>query len=222
MGFQQKQLLYPLGLVVICASGLHLWSPFLCGADTTVLVVRHAEKQLSGLQNLTAEGQRRAQDLLETVRDAGVAAVFATEFCRTAQTAQPLAASLGQSLVIKPTTPGAVVDFSLCDPPVTLSVEILATARDYETELADLIRRDYEGQTVVVVGHSNTSVRLIQVLGVPSPCPDYFPALDEDCTIPESEYDHMFVVTVPPRSGEPGIVRARYGSPSPPSPPTEN
>jgi broad specificity phosphatase PhoE len=65
-------------------------------APVTVFVVRHAEK---GPDNpdpaLTEAGSARARALAHALGDAGVTAVFVTEFRRTQETAAPLAARLG-------------------------------------------------------------------------------------------------------------------------------
>src|SRR3990172_10886646 len=62
----------------------------------TVFVVRHAEKgPESPDPALTPAGQERARALARVLADASVLAVFVTEFKRTQETAEPLAAALG-------------------------------------------------------------------------------------------------------------------------------
>jgi broad specificity phosphatase PhoE len=62
--------------------------------------------------------------------------------------------------------------------------------------------RKHAGETVLVVGHSNTVPAIVEALGARRP-----PAI---C---DSQYDNLYVVTVPP-SGAVGTVRAKYGEPS--------
>lgn len=66
------------------------------GSATTVFVVRHAEKGPDGDDpSLTAEGRQRAEALAHMLGDAGVSAVFSSQFKRTLETATPLATRLG-------------------------------------------------------------------------------------------------------------------------------
>ena len=61
-------------------------------SSTTVLVLRHAEKASGGVDPpLSSQGQMRAQELVQVAGEAGVTAIYATQFIRTQQTAQPLA-----------------------------------------------------------------------------------------------------------------------------------
>ncbi|MEO8449046.1 MAG: phosphoglycerate mutase family protein [Gemmatimonadota bacterium] len=62
----------------------------------TVFVVRHAEKG-PGTPNpsLTRAGRTRARALAAVLKDAGIAAVFSSEFKRTQETGAPLAKALG-------------------------------------------------------------------------------------------------------------------------------
>src|SRR5688572_14937113 len=66
-------------------------------AATTVLLVRHAEKAAQPADDppLTAEGEARAQALVQVARDAGVTAIVTTQFQRTRLTGAPLAQALG-------------------------------------------------------------------------------------------------------------------------------
>lgn len=61
------------------------------------------------------------------------------------------------------------------------------------------IRAGQHGPVVLIVGHSNTVPEVIVALGSPSP-----PAIHE------TEFDNLFVVTLP----ESGLLALRYGIPS--------
>jgi broad specificity phosphatase PhoE len=118
----------------------------------TVLLVRHAEKRedRSADPGLTAAGRRRAQALLEMLRDSGITAVYATHFARTQLTVQPLARHLG------------------------LPVEVLQ-APDVDGLLERI--RSHAGGVVLVAGHSDSVVTLISRLGagdVPPIQPDEY------------------------------------------------
>lgn len=64
---------------------------------TTVILVRHAEKKIEPENpnpDLAPAGQARAQELVHILGDAGITAIYATQYARTQQTVQPLADSL--------------------------------------------------------------------------------------------------------------------------------
>jgi broad specificity phosphatase PhoE len=111
---------------------------------TTVILVRHAEKVIdpnNNDQDLSPAGQTRAQELVRVLSDAGINAIYATQYKRTQQTAKPLADKLGL--------------------PVT-QVNSKNTA-----ELLTQISAQHPGQTVFVVGHNTTVPEIILALGGP-------------------------------------------------------
>jgi hypothetical protein len=69
-------------------------------------------------------------------------------------------------------------------------------------DLLAQIRAQHSGQTIFIAGHNNTVPEIIEALGGPK-----YP------TIPETEYDNLFVVTVY-RTGKAKVVKMKYGSPS--------
>ena len=111
---------------------------------TTVYVVRHAEKQSAEIggrdPSLTDQGRRRAEALAAMLGDDDVNAVFATEYKRTQQTVEPLAAALG--------------------------VPVRESAAAQPEALADQILDEFAGATVVVAAHSNTVPLILAALGV--------------------------------------------------------
>jgi broad specificity phosphatase PhoE len=148
---------------------------------TTVVLVRHAEKAAEPAADppLTAEGAARAQALVEAVRGMPVTAIISTDFVRTRSTAAPLAARLG------------------------LTPEIVdARLRDHARLVAEGVLARHRGETVVVVGHSNTVPDIVAALGATRPPP-----------ICDAEYDNLYVVRVPP-SGSATVERRRYGAAS--------
>ena len=148
---------------------------------TTVVLIRHAEKIIDPNNpdvDLSPAGQARAQELARTFGDAGITAVYATQYKRTQETVKPLADKLGL--------------------PVTV-VNSKNTA-----DLLVKIRTANSGQTVFVAGHNNTVPEIIHALGGP-----VYP------TIPESEYDNLFIVTVY-RTGQAKVVKMKYGAVSQP------
>ena len=102
----------------------------------SIFLVRHAEKTSATADELNDAGKQRAQCLAQTLKDAGIGAIFVTDTIRAQQTAEPLATALK----IKPTMLKAI-DYSGLVRGVTSATK-----------------------NVLVVGHSNTIPVLIQQL----------------------------------------------------------
>ena len=119
----------------------------LAAQETTVIIVRHAERaaEPKGDPVLTAVGTARAEALLEAVRGAGVTHVLVTTLQRTALTAAPTAAALGLT-------------------PVAVNVR----SPNHVAEVVDSIRAR-AGGVVLVVGHSNTVPAIVTALGGQAP-----------------------------------------------------
>lgn len=129
---------------------------------TTVVLVRHAEKAAASESamlgtaaadpGLTDAGTQRALELAHVLGEAGVAAIYATQYARTRLTAQPLADSLD------------------------LEIQEVAAGRDeYVAEMVNAIRSQHHGDVVLVVSHSNTVPALIEALGAAP-----VPVIDDD------------------------------------------
>jgi broad specificity phosphatase PhoE len=124
-------------LVTVAGAPLH-------AQTKTVVLVRHAEKvDDSRDPALSADGLRRADALAAALADAGVDAIFTTQFQRTRDTAAPLARLLG----IEP-------------------VVITASGGGHAQDVAAHVR-DHEAATILVVGHSNTVPAILEALGAP-------------------------------------------------------
>lgn len=136
-------------------------------ATTTIIFVRHAEKDLSVANDppLSEAGRGRVAELTRQLVDAdvvaGVDAIYATPFRRTQQTAQPLADAL--------------------DLPINTY-----DASDTETVLESILER-HKGKIILVVGHSDTIPVLIANLGASKQVPP----------IDENEYDNIYVISIP-------------------------
>ena len=134
---------------LLCA-GLALAMAAPAAAQSTVFVVRHAERadavsggstMMANDPELSEAGRARAESLARMLKDAGITAIFTTQYKRTKQTAEPLAKVLGV--------------------PVT---EVNTK------ELAGLPARiKAVSGNVLVVGHSNTVPETLQALGMDSP-----------------------------------------------------
>ncbi len=152
-----------------------------CGASrpdsaaTTILLVRHAEKDtrvLGADPPLSAVGILRAQELAQVLADAKIAAIYVTPWQRNRQTAQPLATCLGDTL----------------------------TVVDAVEETVTRLRTLHAGQTVLVVGHSNTVPQIIEKLTGEIVAP-----------FTEGVHDRLYVVTLAP--GRPArVLCLHYGA----------
>lgn len=140
-------------LVVIAVIYLY----FCWGTQTTILLVRHADRQGSA-DALSPAGTARAQDLARVLEKSGISAIYTSEAARTQQTAAPTASVLG-------ITPTAVSSADVAG-------------------LVAAIRGSHAGQTVLVVGHSNTVPQIIAEFGGPA------------VAIGETEYDNFFLLTL--------------------------
>lgn len=131
---------------------------------TTVWIVRHAEKDLKNPSDpdpsLSLDGQDRARDLAGLLQSKRILSVYSTSFKRTKQTAQPTA--YGHGLTVQSYDPAD---------PAALAASIL---------------RQYAGGSVLIVGHSNTVLELIEAFGIKRP----IPALNED------DYSYLFTLTI--------------------------
>lgn len=145
---------------------------------TTVILVRHAEKAAAPADDppLTDAGQVRARELARVLGGANITTIYTTPWARTRQTAAPLASALK----LEP-------------------VEV-KTGAAYAGDVAARIRAEHAGDTVLVVGHSNTTQQVIRALGIENAPP-----------IADSQHDDLFVVTLV-NDGEPRLVSLRYGA----------
>jgi 2,3-bisphosphoglycerate-dependent phosphoglycerate mutase len=166
---RRRPLLTPIWLAALIAIVLlALLAVFVASmTTTTVVLVRHAEKELGTIEDppLTEAGDERAQALARMFGDregAGrIAGVIVSDTRRSQRTAAPLAERLGiKPAVLNPT--------------------------DYDA-IIGRIRGEYRGRTVLIVGHSNTVPELARRLARTPDVPE----------IPDAEYGTIYVVTVP-------------------------
>ena len=139
-----------------------------------VFLVRHAEKLEYSMEkdsDLTEEGYIRANELARTLADAEIEYVHSTDLIRTRNTAAPVAALFG------------------------LELELYAKSDLYD--LADKI--ESSGGRHLVVGHSNTTPMLVEILGGEPGLP----------IAEATEYDRLYILTI--SKGGVNTVLLRYG-----------
>jgi len=125
--------------------------------DATYYLVRHAEKTMETPDPaLTLKGQTRAEDLATRLKDVKLTAIYSSDYKRTRDTAAPIAET--QGLEMKLYNPGALPEFS------------------------ELLKQ--ETGDILVVGHSNTTGELSELIGGPKGEP----------IIEATEYDRLYIL----------------------------
>ena len=165
------------GGILLVAAAIAYWHT---ATTTTVVLVRHAEKQIGTISDapLSPQGEIRATRLAQMFGDAEtfgrVQQIYVTDTRRTQQTAAGLAQRLGLTPVI-------------------------VEARTSNPDLARRVLRENRGGLAIVVGHSNTVPQLVAQLANR----DSVPAIGDE------EFDTMYVVTVP-TIGRASVLRLKY------------
>jgi len=139
----------------------------------TIFLVRHAEKTTDKNDPaLTVQGRQRAKLLADTLQDAGITRIYSSDYIRTRETAAPLAKNLG------------------------LTVELYDAGN--LGAIAEKLKA--EGGRTLVVGHSNTTPQLTELLGGEGGEP----------IVEVTEYNRLYVVTRG-EGGEVGTTLLRFG-----------
>ncbi len=157
---------------------------------TTVLLIRHADRDIPSAGTpdppLNARGKTRARKLIHVLSTTGIRAVYTSDTTRAIMTAKPYLDAYARRplpfpmLLLRPSV------VRLFDP----------------IEIKNHILTHHAGQTVLVVGHSNTVPELIRQLGGTS-----LPDID-DC-----EFDNLFVL-VRYSSTKASLTKLKYGAPT--------
>lgn len=183
--FQRRPFLTPIwltALAVVLGLSFAIFAAWVWGtaSSTTVIVIRHAEKDLSVSATdppLTAAGQARAERLAQMFGDGKnlghLDAIYVSPALRNRLTAEPLAKRLGITATVVP-----------ADDPKGLARKAL---------------REHSGGRVLIVGHSDTVPQIVAALSDNSAIPE----------IGDEEYGTMYIVTVP-RIGDANLLRLHY------------
>ncbi|MDG1511845.1 MAG: phosphoglycerate mutase family protein [Mariniblastus sp.] len=150
-------------------------SAALCEEPLVVFLVRHAEK-VDNSQNppLSAVGKARAKTLASVLQDSKIQTIHSTDYLRTKKTAAPIAAKLG-----------------------------LKTRLYNAGDLPNFVQNlKGQGGRHLVVGHSNTTPKLVELLGG-----------DPGSFINDKEYDRLYILNLR-KNGDTNTILIRFGEPS--------
>lgn len=155
-----------------------------CSSGTKIYFVRHAEKGTGSPDpDLTPEGRERARQLASYLRKKKIKAIYSTETKRTVQTAEPLS-----------TMEKIPIQYYRNDTVQKFLYHVLE-----------------QGKNTLIVGHSNTTIKMLKDLLLNPSIPE----------IPEDDFDNIFIVTQKSRSGPSGfhlkLKESTYGVKSPPA-----
>jgi len=128
---------------------------------TTVYVVRHAEKELGSAPGLTPKGAARAEFYATFFAKEMMSAVYSTPTRRTIETATPLAQAQ------------------------EIPVEEYANGLDFDA-FAKTLLTAHAGETIFIVGHSNTVPLLVNALS----------GTEDHTDVPHEEYRRLYQVIV--------------------------
>lgn len=142
---------------------------------TTIVLLRHAEKAADGTKDpdLTEAGKKRAESLVKLLASTKIDAVYSTSFKRTQNTVAPLAQAH--------------------------SLSILSYDGSKMEEIDDILTK-FNGGTIVLSGHSNTTPAIINYLTGHK---------DEFKTFDDADYGNLIIVSVV-KKGEAKVTWLRY------------
>ncbi len=146
--------------------------------DTTIFIVRHSEKDTSDPKDqdpeLSPEGRERAIALAGKLKKVKLDAAFATKYKRTHQTAYYSA--------------------------INNSIQIQTYEGHDFAGIADLVKTKFSKKKVLIVGHSNTVLELLEAFGANRP-------ID---VLADEDYDFLFKLNISPE-GERELKILHYG-----------
>ncbi|MBK7357841.1 MAG: histidine phosphatase family protein [Saprospiraceae bacterium] len=142
---------------------------------TTFILSRHTETTGIGTDpSLSALGQERATELARVLKNTKIQAVYSTNYNRTKETSSKIASNN------------------------SVSTQIYDPAK--LDELVNSILNQYHNQVAYIVGHSNTTNVLLNILI----------GTNVYGNIPDSEYDNLYIVNVSSK-GHAKVLHLKYG-----------
>lgn len=144
---------------------------------TTFVLVRHAEKESDGTKDpdLTMDGKKRADALVAVLNETKIDAVYSTAFKRTKNTAAPIAEVKALSVL---------------------------TYEAFKESVIDSMLVKHRGETVVLVGHSNSIPWTANYLLGEKRFSDFV----------DSDYNNLLLISVLEK-GTASVIWLNFGSP---------
>jgi 2,3-bisphosphoglycerate-dependent phosphoglycerate mutase len=173
-----------LSLVLVIDQNVKAEESYTAKDVTTVIIVRHAEKDLPASNDidtpLTEDGERRAETLARMLKVnvsanssvLKVSVVFSTK---------------ATSALVKPVkrTLETVNNYADLE---KIPIQYYEYSEQGTVDLVNQIESQYVGKSILVAGHSNTVADIVQKLGVD---PSVIPQIG-------NEFNNLLIVTIPP------------------------
>lgn len=159
------------------------------GKTTTIILIRHAERDPGTDPPLNAEGVVRANALIEVLKENGVTAIYSPDVLRNRQTVDPLAAHLG--ITVKGWTPALYANTTL-----------------FADAVVEDILANQAGGTVLFVGNVGSQI----FGGTPGINAEIYKRLGGTGRAPE-RYQDMYIINVP-ETGPARFIKTIYGAKS--------
>jgi len=151
---------------------LSIAAPATVSAEAVVYLIRHGEKELQGDDPALSEaGRARSSAWATLLRPAGIEVLLSSDARRARETAGIIAGHLALEQVEIP-----MMDVA---------------------GFVDALEFDHEGETVLIVAHTETIPSILGGLGVTEPV-----------EIDRTEFDNLFIVNAP-GSGTPTLIRLK-------------
>lgn len=167
-------------LLLLIITGTSLISTTSVKVDKTVVyIVRHGEKDISDPGNPNPElndaGRERALALAKELKAQKFDVIFSTQYKRTMNTVAPIARRYDRTIEFyDPKNPEA---------------------------LAELVKTKHRNKKILIAGHSNTVLELVEAFGGKRPVSE----------LTEEDYDLLFKITIKDTGSE--LTTKRYGAP---------
>ncbi len=158
------------------------------GTTTTVILIRHAERNEGLDPPLNEEGRARAQVLVDVLGNNGVTSIYSPDLIRNRQTVEPLAEALGLPINVVP-------------------VEGFANTPAVADELVRTVINTHAGGVVLIVGNIGPVTPLQRGLNE-----EVYRRLGGTGTSPD-RYQDMYIINIPDE-GPARFIRTIYGEPS--------
>jgi hypothetical protein len=182
-----KKLLPIVTLMIIMSSILSAGIPTTRSenAVTTVILIRHAERDPGADPPLNKKGELRAQSMINTFSEAGITAVYTPDLLRNRQTAEPLLKAIDVQLDLIPN-------------------RMLRETKKLAKYFVDEVFSKHKGGVVLYIGNQKSSIK-----GQMGNLQEVYWALGGE-GMPMTRYPDMYIFTIFPDKSI-RIIKAEHG-----------